>query len=285
MKKAGGGPAPTKAGPTKQQLDALAAAQSQLVQKNWSDCMGTIIAAMAESEFAAAKLVLAQCEDQGGLILEASGDAKLAQKYAEEEVNTEVKKKADDLVARLANDTPTIVVVVPKTIDKSRSRSTASSSPRTRPTSPSRTTRARPRLRSAARRAPYPYNFKSTESFDRGERITVNADRRQVEQQRRLAVHPQRAHALGRQHAASRPAARAAASPSAAVSRSRRTTTTATSTSSRRRCSSRPRTPRPAGASAAATRSTSSPTPRPTSSPPRPAASTRSATPARSRPR
>ena len=40
------------------------------------------------------------------------GDAKIAQKYAEEEINTDVKRKADELVLRLANDTPTIVVVV-----------------------------------------------------------------------------------------------------------------------------------------------------------------------------
>lgn len=174
VKKSGGGPAPTKAGPSKAQLDALSPAQSQLIQKNWSDCMGTI-AAMAESEFAAAKLVLAQCEDQGGLILEASGDAKLAQKYAEEEINTDVKKKADELLARLANDTPTIVVVVPKTIDNVEIKIDGVVVPKDKAEKPIPHNPGKATIEVGGKKGPYPYTFKSTESFDRGERITVNA--------------------------------------------------------------------------------------------------------------
>ncbi len=174
VKKAGSGPTPTKAGPTKPQLDALAAAQSQLAQKNWSDCMGTI-AAMAESEFASAKLVLAQCEDTGGLILEASGDAKLAQKYAEEEINGDVKKKADELLTRLGNDTPTIVVVVPKTIDNVEIKIDGVVVPRDKADKPIPHNPGKATIEVGGKKGPYPYTFKSTESFDRGERITVNA--------------------------------------------------------------------------------------------------------------
>jgi hypothetical protein len=174
VKKSGGGPAPTKAAPSKAQLDALSAAQSQLAQKNWSDCMGTI-AAMAESEFAAAKLVLAQCEDTGGLILEASGDARLAQKYAEEEINTDVKKKADELLARLANDTPSIVVVVPKTIDGVEIKIDGVVVPRDKADKPIPHNPGKATIEVAGKKGPYPYSFKSTEAFDRGERITVTA--------------------------------------------------------------------------------------------------------------
>ena len=174
VKKGGGGPAPLKAGPSKAQLDALAPAQAQLAQKNWSDCMGTI-AAMAESEFAAAKLVLAQCEDTGGLILEASGDAKLAQKYAEEEINADVKKKAEELLARLANDTPSIVVVVPKTIDSVEIKIDGVVVPKDKADKPIPHNPGKATIEVAGKKGPYPYSFKSTEAFDRGERITVNA--------------------------------------------------------------------------------------------------------------
>ena len=174
VKKGGGGPAPTKAGPSKAQLDALSPAQSQLVQKNWSDCMGTI-AAMPESEFAAAKLTLAQCEDQGGLILEASGDAKIAQKYAEDEINNDVKKKADELLARLANDTPTIVVVVPKTIDNVEIKIDGVVVPKDKADKPIAHNPGKATIEVGGKKGPYPYTFKTTESFDRGERITVNA--------------------------------------------------------------------------------------------------------------
>jgi len=174
VKKSGGGPTPTKAAPSKQQLDALSTAQSQLAQKNWSDCMGTV-AAMAEGEFAAAKLTLAQCEDTGGLILEAVGDAKLALKYADEEINVDVKKKADDLLARLANDTPTIVVVVPKTIDEVEVKIDGVVVPKEKADKPIQHNPGKATIEVSGKKGPYPYSFKSTESFDRGERITVNA--------------------------------------------------------------------------------------------------------------
>lgn len=174
VKKGGGGPVPTKAAPSKAQTDELAAAQTQLAQKNWSDCMGTI-AAMAEGEFAAAKLTLAQCEDTGGLILEAASDAKLAQKYADEEINPEVKKKADELLARLATDTPTIVVVVPKTIDNVEIKIDGVVVAKDKADKPIPHNPGKATIEVSGKKGPYPYSFKSTESFDRGERITVNA--------------------------------------------------------------------------------------------------------------
>ena len=174
VKKSGGGPTPTKAAPTKAQLDALAPAQAQLAQKNWSDCMGTI-AAMAEGEFAAAKLTVAQCEDTGGLILEATTDAKLAQKYADEEINPDVKKKAEELLARLANDKPTIVVGVPKTIDDVEVKIDGVVIPKEKADKPIPHNPGKATIEVSGKKGPYPYTFKSTESFDRGERITVNA--------------------------------------------------------------------------------------------------------------
>jgi len=67
---------------TRAQLQAVASAQAQLAQKDWSSCMRTILDAMAKSEFAAGELTLAQCEDAGGLVVEATAHAKLALQHA-----------------------------------------------------------------------------------------------------------------------------------------------------------------------------------------------------------
>ncbi|MFO0758207.1 MAG: DUF3570 domain-containing protein [Byssovorax sp.] len=169
-----GGPTATRPAPTRAQLEAVNAAKEQLAQKNWSDCMGLIIAGMAENEFAAGKLVLAQCEDMGGLVLEATGDAKLASKYAEEELNNDVKKKADDLLARLANDTPTIVVAVPRTVDDPEVIVDGVSVPKDKADKPIPHNPGKATIEVKGKKGQFPFNFKSTETFDRGEKVTVN---------------------------------------------------------------------------------------------------------------
>ena len=111
----------------------------------------------------------------GGLILEASGDAKRAQKFAEEESNTDVKKKADELLARLANDTPTIVVVVPKTIDDVEIRIDGVVVPKDKADKPIPHNPGKATIEVGARRALPLHLQDRPRSFDRGERITVNA--------------------------------------------------------------------------------------------------------------
>lgn len=176
VKKGGAGAGATRPPPTKQQLEAVAAAQAQLNQKDWSSCMGTIIAVMAEAEFAAGKLVLALCEDQGGLLLEASADAKLAIKYAEEEANADIKKKATDLAARLENDTPTILVQIPRSVDEPVLTVDGVVVPKEKADKPIPHNPGKATIEVKGKKGSYPFTFKTTESFDRGERITVNAE-------------------------------------------------------------------------------------------------------------
>jgi Protein of unknown function (DUF3570) len=172
IKKNGTGPAPTRPAPSKQQMETVAAAQAQLAQKNWSDCMGTLAAG---SEFAAAKLLLAQCEDAGGLIMEATADAKLAVKFADEEINADVRRRADELLTRLGNDTPSIVIVVPKNIDEIEVKIDGVVVPKDKADKPIPRNPGKVTIEVTGKKGPYPYTFKSTETFDRGERITVNA--------------------------------------------------------------------------------------------------------------
>lgn len=176
VKKGIGAGGPKRPPPSKQQLDAVAAAQAQLAQKNWSDCMGTILGAMTEREFALGKLVLAQCEDAGSLLLEAGADVKLAIQYAEEEVNQDVKKKALDLQTRLENDTPTITVQIPKTIDDPVLSVDGVVIPKEKADKPIPHNPGKATIEVKGKRGAYPFTFKTTESFERGERITVNVE-------------------------------------------------------------------------------------------------------------
>ena len=174
--KKNGGSSATRPPPSKDQMAAVAMAASQLSSSDWSSCMGTIIAAMAGGEFAAGKLVLAECEDKGGLLLEASSDAKLAAKYAEEEGNAEVKKKATDLVARLSNDTPAIIVVMPKTVDEPVLSVDGVVIPADKADKPIPHNPGKATVEVKGKKGTFPFSFKTTESVDRGERITVNVE-------------------------------------------------------------------------------------------------------------
>ncbi len=163
-------------GPSKAQLDVLAAAQAQLNQKDWSSCMGTVIAGMAEAEFSAGKLLLAQCEDAGGLMLEAAGDAKIADKLADDEGNADNKRKANDLLSRLATETPVIIVILPKTVDDMVLTVDGQEIPADKRTQPIPHNPGKATVEVKGKKGGIPFSFKSTETFDRGEKVTVNAE-------------------------------------------------------------------------------------------------------------
>src|SRR5262249_41310113 len=117
------------------------------------------------------------CEDAGGLLLEATADAKLALKYAEEEVNNDVKKKANDLLARLANDTPAIIVQMPKTVDDAVLTIDGVVIAKDAVDKPIPHNPGKATIEVKGKKGSFPFDFKSTESFDRGERVTVNVEK------------------------------------------------------------------------------------------------------------
>lgn len=176
FKKSGGQPPPTRPLPSKDQVDAATTAQGQLASRDWSGCMQTAIASMVDREFAAGKLVLAKCEDAGDLVLEATNDAKLALKYAEDERNTDVQKQAQALVQKLEADTPVLLLVLPKGVTSIEVKVdgvvvTKEDAEKGIQRNPGKAT-----IEIKGKKGQFPFNFKTTETIDRGERITVNAE-------------------------------------------------------------------------------------------------------------
>lgn len=166
--------APT--GPTPEQREALATAEAQLAQKDWSGCMQTLIAVLSEREFAAGKLLLAKCEDAGGLVLEATADAKAAAALAEEEADTAVADAAKELGQKLAADTPSILVVVPKSVYKPELRIDGVLIPPDKADKPIARNPGKATIEVKGKKGSYPFSFKTTETVDRGEKITVNVE-------------------------------------------------------------------------------------------------------------
>jgi hypothetical protein len=160
-------------GATRAQLQAAAAAQAQLAQKDWSSCMGTILTAMAEREFAAGELVLAQCEDAGGLMVEAMEHAKLALKYAGEEGNADVKRRAGELVTRLDADTPTITVAIPSSVDEPVLSIDGAVIPRESAAAPIPHNLGKITIEVKGTKGGTPFSFKTESACDRGERLTI----------------------------------------------------------------------------------------------------------------
>lgn len=138
--------------------------------------MQTAIASMVDREFALGKLVLAKCEDAGDLVIEATNDAKIALKYAEEERNADVQKQAQALVSKLEADTPMLILVMPKgvtgievkvdgvVVSKEDAEKGIARNP------------GKATVEIKGKKGQFPFNFKTTETIDRGERITVNAE-------------------------------------------------------------------------------------------------------------
>ncbi len=176
FKKNGGQPPPSRPAPNKDQLEAVAAAQVQLNAREWSECMQTVIAAMVDREFSAGKLMLAKCEDAGGLVIEATNDAKTAAKYAEEEHSNDVQKQAQALIQKLEGDTPMLILVLPKGVTNIEVKIdgivvSKEDAEKGIPRNPGKA-----QVEIKGKKGQFPFNFKSTETMDRGERITVNAD-------------------------------------------------------------------------------------------------------------
>jgi hypothetical protein len=180
LARAGDKPPPPAAGkkawPGKEQLDAVAAAEAQLAQKDWSGCMQTLVAAMAAREFAAGKLTLARCEDAGNLLLEASSDATAAAKLAEGEANPKLVQAANELSEKIASETPTLSLVIPKAMSEVEAKVDGEIIPKDRLDKPIPRNPGKATVEVKAKRGRFPVTFRTTEAMDRGEQITVNVE-------------------------------------------------------------------------------------------------------------
>lgn len=164
---------PTRPPATKAQLASVATAQASFGSKDFAGCMAALI---ADSEFAAGKLMLAKCEDGLGQLLEARGDAELAVKFAQEEANAAVESDANAVLEQLKADTPTITLQIPSAWSEIEVKVDGVAVPKDKLKEPIPHNPGKATIEAKGKRGKFPAAFKTTEAFDRGEQITVNVD-------------------------------------------------------------------------------------------------------------
>jgi tetratricopeptide (TPR) repeat protein len=91
-----------------EQKGAIDAARDQLSGGDWEGCLQTMIASTAVEEYAAGKLMLARCQDKGGLLIEAHRDAEAARELAQKDGDDGLVKEIDDYLESLEGETPKI---------------------------------------------------------------------------------------------------------------------------------------------------------------------------------
>ncbi len=158
---------------TREQAAAADSAAALVAQGKWEDCLGQL-SLSDEDEFASGRFVLAQCEEAGGLLLEAAKDAQRALELAKAEGDKDLASKVQDLVEKLDNDVPAIIVIVPASVDKpvikidgvEFDKETAKKGITRNP--------GKATVEVVGKKGGYPFNFKTVETIDRGEKITVD---------------------------------------------------------------------------------------------------------------
>ncbi len=99
---------------TSDQKEAVASAKQQIASKDWESCMGTMIGSLSVAgDYAAGKLMLARCQDAGGLLLEAQRDAQAALELAKADENDELIKDVESYLGEIDNEIPRINLKVP----------------------------------------------------------------------------------------------------------------------------------------------------------------------------
>jgi hypothetical protein len=93
---------------TAEQKEAIATAEGQLKDNDWEGCLQTMIVSTSVEEYSAGKLMLARCQDKGGLLLEARKDAGAALDLATAEGNDALVKEIEEYLQFLDAETPKI---------------------------------------------------------------------------------------------------------------------------------------------------------------------------------
>lgn len=93
---------------TDDQKQALETARERLDQGDWEACLQTMIVSTSIEEYAAGKLMLARCQDAGGLLLEATRDAKSALELANDNGDEKLAGEIESYLTELDAETPKI---------------------------------------------------------------------------------------------------------------------------------------------------------------------------------
>lgn len=103
---------------TEEQKDSLGAAKKQLDGGDWEACLQTMIVSTSIEEYAAGKLMLARCQDAGGLLLEAKKDATAALELATAGDDAALVKEIEEYLEFLEAETPKIRLKIQSGIAK-----------------------------------------------------------------------------------------------------------------------------------------------------------------------
>lgn len=101
-----------------EQRQSIATAKKQLKDKDWEGCLQTMIVSTSLEEYAAGKLMLAKCQDRGGLLLEARKDATAALELAKKEKDAALEKEIQEYLEFLDAETPKIRLKIQSGIAK-----------------------------------------------------------------------------------------------------------------------------------------------------------------------
>jgi hypothetical protein len=104
-------PEPAQKGPTAEQLAAVDKARTKLATGDWQGCLETMIVATAVGDYAEGKLMLARCQDKGGLLLEAKRDAEAARELAKADGNSALEAEIGGYLKEVETATPKILVL------------------------------------------------------------------------------------------------------------------------------------------------------------------------------
>jgi tetratricopeptide (TPR) repeat protein len=95
-----------------EQKQSLETARKQLDGRDWEGCLQTMLISTSIEEYAAGKLMLARCQDNGGLLLEARRDADAALERAKKDGNRALIKELEEYLVDLDSETPKIRLTI-----------------------------------------------------------------------------------------------------------------------------------------------------------------------------
>jgi tetratricopeptide (TPR) repeat protein len=91
-----------------EQKQNIESASKQLRNKDWEGCLQTMIVSLSGGEYAAGKLMLAKCQDMGGLLIEARRDAEMALELAKQDGDEQLIEDIGTYFEQLEVETPKI---------------------------------------------------------------------------------------------------------------------------------------------------------------------------------
>lgn len=158
---------------TEEQKQAIATAKKQLDDDDWEGCLQTMIVSTSLEEYGAGRLMLARCQDRGGLLLEAKKDATAALELAKKANNTKLITEIEEYLQFLDVETPKIRLKIQSGIRKPVVKIDDTVVPADEVTEPIPHNPGKAVVEVTGERGGQPYEFKQEIRFQRKETIDL----------------------------------------------------------------------------------------------------------------